>query len=358
MNTTLRALALAVTLFYVNCSSQPQAHWQALSDEDRPLPSCACLELITMADTTITGTKVYPASLAVPTPGDGVKAAVAPGAVRPGYRGLLNGLTAAQSQLYGRVARYRVWGTNNTSLDIERVGSFVVKNGSGDWQAYEDQVNGSAWGTAGTSTLINPQALYGAALTQGRYWIYISAPTGADPFDAVVLKDSLANRPDQNFMYRTNDQTKLLLSTFYVDSTGNMLPYRQSGGRFFYSTKSLTTVTGNNILNWGYAVASTAVNLGDSAFAPAPGMVTIAFTIRSTIIGSKGRGVASSTAINANFPDTVLTGPAPDLDLWFDGTDGRSATGSFEMAGANTFYYLVDTINTQASAWITGFQLW
>jgi hypothetical protein len=34
-----------------------------------------------MADTTITGNNVYPASLAVPTPGDSVKTTVAPGAV-------------------------------------------------------------------------------------------------------------------------------------------------------------------------------------------------------------------------------------------------------------------------------------
>lgn len=315
-----------------------------------------------MADTTITGNNVYPASLAVPTPGDLVKAAVAPGAVRPGYQALINGMSAAQAQLYGRIARYRVWGSSNTVLGIEHLGSFVVKNGSGDWQVYTDTNNANGWGTAGTSLVVDPTALYGAALTQGRYWVYVKAPTGVNPYDVVVVKDSGAGgteRPDQNFLYRKNDQTQLLLSTFYVDSAGNMLPYRQNGGRFRYETKSLTSITGNNVLNWGTQTVSTAVLFGDSAFAPAPGMVTITFVIRSNVAGNKGRGVAGGAPVAANFPDAVFTGPAPDVDIWFDGTDGRSAAASFEtMGNGSQFYYLVDTANTEAAAWVSGFTLW
>ena len=79
---------LLVLLSFVNCTSQPQPLdvEGITANLARPLPHCECSELITMADTTITGNNVYPASLAVPTPGDSVKTTVAPGAVAQAIR--------------------------------------------------------------------------------------------------------------------------------------------------------------------------------------------------------------------------------------------------------------------------------
>ena len=306
-----------------------------------------------MADTTITGNNVYPASLAVPTPGDSVKAAVAPGAVRPGYQALINGMAAAQTQLYGRLARYHVVGSDNNNLAIGRVGSFVVKNGSGDWQAYADTTNGTAWGGAGTFLTVDPTALYGAALTDGRYWVYLKAPTGADPFDVVVLKDTTAaNEPDENLMYRKSDQTHILLSTFYVYNT-LLIPYMQIGGRFVYKERTSTgfgMAAGNLILRNGNATASTAVNFGNSV-PYTPMFVTIIFQVNRS--GTGFRGAAGGE------PVALTTGAANDVDLWGDGTVTSSSTGQFETLGnGSQFYYMVDNASAFANAWVGGFQLW
>jgi PBP1b-binding outer membrane lipoprotein LpoB len=60
----MKTTILLLILFFVNCSAQPQPF--APDDAEgvattltRPLPVCTCPELITMADTIISGNNVY-----------------------------------------------------------------------------------------------------------------------------------------------------------------------------------------------------------------------------------------------------------------------------------------------------------
>jgi hypothetical protein len=261
---------------------------------------------------------------------------------------------AAQTQLYGRLARYQVEGKDNTHLAIGHVGSFVVMNGASDIQAYADTQISTDWGQPGTFLVVNPTALYGAALTDGRYWVYLKSPTGADPYDVVVVKEAgVSDRPDQNMMYRNSDQTQILLSTFYVYNA-LLLPYRQTGGRFIYSERTSTGFggeVGNLALRNGNATVSTAKSFGSSV-PLSPMSVLLAFQANRS--GAGFRAVAGSE------PVSLTTGAPNGVDIWGDGTTTDSATAPpLEMFNTNSqFYYAVNNAATLANAWIAGFQLW
>lgn len=351
-----KKIVLWFALFLTACASLDSTTAAVTSEEasEKPLPrSCCCVELVKMADTTITGTKVYPANLQVPTPGDDVKAAVAPGAVRPAYQKLINGMSGAQAQLYGRISRYRVVMTDNNNMSVGRLGAFAVKNGSGDWQVYTDVDNTAAYGSPNTYTLFDPEALYGAPLTTGRYYVYATYPAAAANYDLVVLDSTAGNEPDQGYFYRKNDETKIFLTTFYVDNVNLAIPYMQTGGRFVYKTRTsigFGITAGNLVLRAGHAVASTGVNFGASV-PITPTLVRVAFQIARA--GVAFRGAASGEAAS------LVAGSPNGVDLWGDGTTAVATAAEFETIGDGTqFFYILDNAGVDAYAWIAGFQLW
>lgn len=351
-----KKIVLWFALFLTACASLDSTTAAVTSENagDKPLPgSCCCIELVKMADTTITGTKVYPADLQVPTPGDDVKAAVAPGAVRPAYQKLINGMSGAQAQLYGRISRYRVVMTDNNSMSVGRLGAFTVKNGAGDWQVYADEDNTASYGSAGTYTAFDPEALYGAPLTTGRYYVYVTYPAAAANYDLVVLDSTVGNEPDQGLFYQKNNESRAFLTTFYVDNVNLAIPYMQTGGRFVYKTRTSTgfgITAGNLVLRLGHAVVSTGVNFGASVpFTPT--LVKVAFQASRT--GAAFRGAASGEAAS------LAVGSPNGVDVWGDGTNTTAATNEFETIGNGTqFFYVLDNAGADAYAWIAGYQLW
>jgi hypothetical protein len=79
---------------------------------------------------------------------------------------LINGgMAAAQTQLYGRLARYHVVGSDNNNLAIGRVGSFVVKKTALATGGHMRTTNGTAFAEVPVRFTVDPTALYGGALT-------------------------------------------------------------------------------------------------------------------------------------------------------------------------------------------------
>ena len=300
-----------------------------------------------MADTTITPATptTWPASLAVPTPGDNVKAATPPGAVRPAYQALLNGVAAAQIQLRGRVGAQRIEVENNTTMVIRHVGAFTVNDG-GTWKTYADYSNNS-FGLY-SPVVVDPSALV-TLDANSRFWVYLRKPTGADPFDVFIEKQGAAPTfPDENLLYRTGDESSTVLSTFYTDDAGNILPYRQIGGLFMYGTRTAigSGVRGNLILDGGHATSSTGVNWGDSS---AQGFRT-SMMFYEFAVARAGTPFVGSIMLDATTQSQNIGG---------DGVAQVNVRTSGSAYGTGTqIYYMVDNAATSAWIWVTGFRLW
>lgn len=301
-----------------------------------------------MADTTITPASPlsWPASLAVPTPGDPIKAATPAGAVRPGYQALLNGVASAQARQYNRPSQIRVEGESNTSLVIWPVAAFTVLD-AGVWKTYTD-VDTASQGTGGGVTTVDPDALTGGLDPNSRYWVFLKKPTGADPFDVEIVKQgAAATFPDRNFAYLAADQSAALLTTFYVDHAGNMLPYRQLDGEFMYKTRTAVGggIRGNLILDAGNATGSTSVNWGDSVSTLGPAWFS--YEARAARAGAAFIG-----AILLNATDFSQTLSGDGVVQLFDYKSGTI------FGNGSTLYYQVDNAATTMSIWVTGFRIW
>lgn len=301
-----------------------------------------------MADTTITPASplTWPANLAVPTPGDGVKAATAPGAVRPGYQALLNGVASAQARTYGRPKDILVECESNTSLIIYPVGSFTILD-AGVWKTYSN-VSNLSFATGGSVVTVNPDALTGGLVANTRYWVYLKKPTGADPFDVIILAQSGAtNTPDRNMAYLTADQSATLISSFWTDHAGDILTYRQIGGRFMFKTRTATGggARGNLMLDLGSAVAATAVNFGDAP---------IVFGTR--MLGYEAECARAGTAFVGQI---MLNATQPSIIFGGDGVAQVVVRHQGHAYGNGaTIYYQVDNAATTMSIWCTEFQIW
>lgn len=300
-----------------------------------------------MADTTITPSSppTWPANLAVPTPGDPVKAATPAGAVRPAYQALLNGVASAQAQLYGRVGAQRLEVEDNTTMVIRHVGAFTVLDG-GVWKTYADTSNAS-FGLY-SPIVVDPSALVTLNASK-RYWVYLKKPTGADPFDVFIEEQGAAPTfPDENLLYRTGDQSATVLSTFYTDHASNILPYRQIGGRFMYGTRTGVGggARGNLILDGGSAVASTAVNWGDAS----------AQSFRTSMMDFEASFSRAGTAFVGSI---LLDATTVSMTLGGDGVAQVNVRAQGRAYGSGaTIYYVVDNAATSCWIWVTGFQLW
>lgn len=306
-----------------------------------------------MADTTITPASplTWPANLAVPTPGDNIKAAVAPGAVRPAYQALLNAAASAQARTYGRPSQIQIEGESNTSLVIYPVGAFTILD-AGVWKTYTNTDNTSV-ATGASATTVDPVALTGGLTANSRYWVYLKKPTGADPFDVLIERQVGAGTfPDRNLSYRAADQSATLISTFYVDHAGDILPYRQNDGRFSYSTRTLAGggVRGNLILDAGHAVGATTVALGDSQ----PGL-------RNTTVNIDFRVEFGGGTYNG-----TLYEPLSGVPLLVIG-GGGAGDDQVAQAGIPDYYtrptatgidYAVSAAGVDAYMWVSGFRLW
>lgn len=293
-----------------------------------------------MADTTITPTGfTYAPSLAVPSVGDQVKAATAPGAVRPAYQKLLNGMSAAQLQLYGQIAQRVITCVSNTEIILQVTGSYVLTDG-GVWTVVDKRaVVTNPWTRQYYSW--DPTA-YITLNPNKRYWMFLIA---AAPY-AYFEEDTGLNGPCPDLFYGgSTDQ--LFLTSFYTDSAGDILKYEQLGRSVQYLDHTSTGggVDGNLMLDSGNATSATDVSYTD-AIPPYAQRILVDFEINgSPAAGSIGNTAAATRSV-----------------LYADGSTTTQAAAQVSLsrvvttAGYRKFWYVVDSASTHANVWVAGYE--
>lgn len=270
------------------------------------------------------------AGLSVPVNGDALDATFLKTSVE---QPLLDATEAARLNILGGGMRRRVLGTSSTSLTIQPLGAVIVETSAG------------VWATVGMSlaSTINPTTVFGAALgADTRYWLYATISAG------VLAWHISTTAPDAGFRYKTGDTSKMYVSTFITESTGALVPYKQSENYFEYLSFPLGGVHGNKVLSSGIATVVTAVTLSTLAV-PAGYTTARMFAQVLGLAGAFGKFFPSSTS-------TMYCAKVyPSAEV-----AGNDWVFSFEAGGSptlNDFGYLVDAVTTSADVWVQAFVL-
>ena len=294
-----------------------------------------------MADTTITPASppTYASSLAVPSVGDQVKAATAPGAVRPGYQKLLNAVNAAQTQQYGTISRIRIISDDGVNISVQPFGGFSVDD-AGVATAYKN--TGTSFGFNAASKL-QPA---GPLLANTVYWLYMGYSGGLF-FEVREKGVSVADDPDSGLFYATSGTDRLFLGYFITDLTAAIVAYKQYGGTIHFTGRSARGlgVNGNLILNNGNATVRTAVSFSNAA----PFHLDV-----GTLVTFEGQLDTADVTLDYGFVGE--TGVTPYSCL-FQGKNSLIGYGQGRVAGGQ-LDYSVSAATAFLSLWIVEAQLW
>lgn len=228
----MRSILGLVLAFFISCST------------DTRTDGSVQVEVIDMADTILTDTPGW-AALNVPTPGDGIKAAVAPGAVRPGFQKLANRTAAIAYGYHSKPIRHKTADTGPaTTIRVESMGWIGLTTGGGAaWKLIEHAA----------PTDLNIVALAGALNLATRYYIYA--------YDNAGVVDFAINTtpPTSEGLYKTGagGTDYFYVGTFSTDHLlGMPNEYLADNGEYFY-----TFSPDQVVLTGGTAIVQTAVDM-------------------------------------------------------------------------------------------------
>jgi len=139
---------------------------------------------------------------------------------------------------YGGGIRRRVLCTSNTNMVIQPLGAVVVKSAIGVWTVFSHT----------TPTTVSPTTMTGG-LTNNRWWVYAYDNAGSLGFIASTTA------PDSGLRYKDSDEKYQYVTTFYVDSGPNVVPYNQNDNEYTY----LSANSGNTVVTNGAATVKTNV---------------------------------------------------------------------------------------------------
>jgi hypothetical protein len=262
-----------------------------------------------------------------PSDGDIANAA----SVNAGFQALENSVEALRFLTYGGGFYPRVKATSNTVMTIQPLGAVIVKQ-LGVWTAVPHSV----------ATTIDPIALAGGAFAANtRYYVYVNLVAG------VITWSVSTTAPDVGWRYKTGDEQYQFITTFYTDSTPNLLTYAQSGKEYKYTTLTATGggVRGNIVLDSGSALVVTAfTTVGGSVPTGASHYITYGQAATAAVAGTVVLGVALPSANSR-----VFHPPGGAAAPYTQDTGWSASTTSLE--------YFVDAGTTALSVWVVGFTL-
>lgn len=262
-----------------------------------------------------------------PADGDIANAA----SVNTGFQALENSVEALRYLTYGGGFFPRVKATSNTVMVVQPLGAVVVKQ-LGVWTAVPHSV----------ATTIDPLALAGGAFAANtRYYVYVNLVAG------VITWSVSTTAPDVGWRYKTGDEQYQFITTFYTDSTPNLLTYAQSGKEYKYTTLTATGggVRGNIVLDLGSALVATAfTTVGGSVPTGASHYITYGQAATAAAAGTAVLGVALPS-INSRYFHPPGGAAAP----YTQDTGWSASTTSLE--------YFVDAGTTALNVWIVSFTL-
>lgn len=262
-----------------------------------------------------------------PSDGDIANAA----SVNAGFQALENSVEALRFLTYGGGFYPRVKATSNTVMTIQPLGAVIVKR-LGVWTAVPHSV----------ATTIDPLALAGGAFAANtRYYVYVNLVAG------VITWSVSTTAPDAGWRYKTGDEQYQFITTFYTDSTPNLLTYAQSGKEYNYTTLTATGggVRGNIVLDSGSALVITAfTTVGGSVPTGASHYITYGQAATAAVAGTVVLGVALPSANSR-----VFHPPGGAAAPYTQDTGWSASTTSLE--------YFVDAGTTALSVWVVGFTL-
>ena len=266
----------------------------------------------------------YPASVVLPTAGDGVRSTSGAAPADPIWLKLQNGVAGARFQGFGGGIRRSIKCYASNAITVNPLGGVAVKV-AGIWTALLDT----------TGTVFDPTN--GGAVTLGistRYWLYVTITAGA------LVYSISTTAPDAGLKYQDGDESKLYVSTFITNPDRSVVPYSQSDNRYDYYTPINQPST--RVLNNGAATLTTVVTISLALPAQAQNaslrfaMGTLATGHSATI--SYFDGNAMTTLV-----DNTLISAFEDVNACLD--------------GANKFLYRVSDASYTVSGWVTGFNL-
>ena len=274
-------------------------------------------------------TPTYPATIAPPYDGDPLSATqLRTDDLTP----LQNGVEAARLQLYGGGFKRLVACASNTVMTIQPMGAVVAKVGA-EWQVVPHT----------TASTINPKTLAGGSFVAStRYYVYASLVANA------VTWSVSTTGPDASRRYKTGDEQYLFVSTFYTDSTPDLLFYNQVDSEYVYESRAAvgSGVHGNLLLDQGALEAPTAVAL------------TNAVPTASKSVLLQGY-FATSAAANALQAGRIKGNSGTDYDcVTLVGRSTVPGSGQLRIAplSSRNVYYNVQTNATDTmSIWVAGF---
>ncbi len=266
----------------------------------------------------------YPASVVLPTAGDGVGSTSGTAPADPVWLKLQNGVAGARFQGYGGGIRRSIKCYASNAITVNPLGGVAVKV-AGVWTALLDT----------TGTVFDPTA--GGTVTLGistRYWLYVTITAGA------LVYSISTTAPDSGRKYLNSDESKLYISTFITNPDRSVVPYVQNDDRFdYYDTENHPSL---KVLNNGAATLTTVVTIG----LPLPTQSHNA-SMRFSI-GNAGPGHG---AFIYDFAGTVLASLADN------GVIASYANFNAALDTAHKFQYNVSNATYVIQGYVTGFNL-
>lgn len=324
----LTKLAVIVVTLLFGCTDTNTANLSQNLEED---PKTCCLEVINMADVTLTDTPGW-TRMRVPNPGGPVRAAVSPGAVRPGYQTLADRTTA---MLRGHHNPINIYSDAPPDVVIGALGWVGLKDNTGKWTAILHDA----------STTIDVQALTGGFTANTWYYIYAFENAGMIDFAASTVA------PGPDLLYKSNggsgyDEKYAFITMVYTDDGVQALAYTHIGRYYrFQSSTTSGAGNGNSILVGGTATMATNVAIGNSI----PPFALLA-ELRFWYSGAGNEG-------------TLRAGPDNGGSLLYLSiytSSGQTASGIMEIplyhSVAWRFVYLQTYFANTVSVWTNGFR--
>lgn len=265
----------------------------------------------------------YPASVVLPTAGDGVGSTSGAAPANPIWLKLQNGVAGARFQGFGGGIRRSIKCYASNAITVNPLGGVAVKV-AGVWTALLDT----------TGTVFDPTA--GGAVTLGistRYWLYVTITAGA------LVYSISTTAPDSGRKYMTSDESQLYVSTFITNPDRSVVPYVQNDGRFdYYDTENHPSL---KVLTNGAALLTTVVTIG----LPLPTQSHNA-SMRFSIGSDTGHA-----AVIYDFAGTVLA------TLADNGVIANYVNFHTALDTAHKFQYNVSNATYVIQGYVTGFNL-
>ena len=265
----------------------------------------------------------YPASVVLPTAGDGVRSTSGAAPADPVWLKLQNGVAGARFQGYGGGIRRSIKCYASNAITVNPLGGVAVKV-AGVWTALLDT----------TGTVFDPTA--GGTVTLGistRYWLYVTITAGA------LVYSISTTAPDSGRKYMTSDESQLYVSTFITNPDRSVVPYVQSDNRFdYYDTENQPSI---KVLTNGAATLTATVTIG----LPLPTQSHNA-SMRFSIGNNTGHA-----AVIYDFAGTVLA------TLADNGVIANYVNFHTALDTAHKFQYNVSNATYVIQGYVTGFNL-